>query len=394
MIHTIANAFEILVTAFAVAGMGYYLACLWSARAFLRDRPQESGSTGQAGSSLPPVSILKPLRGVDPENYESFCSHCAQDYPEYEIIFGVSEADDPAMRTVRQLQQEFPQRAIQLVVCSQQLGANTKVSNLAQMLRAARYDCLIVNDSDIRVPADYLRRVVKPLADPGVGLVTCLYRGIPAATLGSRLESLGITTDFAAGVLVARCLEGGIRFGLGSTLAFRHTDLEAIGGFESLLDYLADDYQLGKKIAGLGKRVVLSDVVVDTFLPPYDFRGFVQHQLRWGRTIRDSRRGGYFGLLFTFGVFWASLTVVAAWGALWAWVLLGVVVLLRLVVARVVGEGVLGDRRLPRLLPLLPLRDASAVPIWAASFAGNAIAWRGDSFVLKDGKLIRPSAPS
>src|SRR6266404_8583289 len=217
MSHFIFKAIEIVAVFGMISSSAYYLLCLWGVRNFLLE-PKASDRSVRPTQSLPPVSILKPLKGIDPEIYESFRSHCLLEYPEYEVIFGVSEPDDPAVQTVRRLQREFPQRRIQLIVCSQNLGANRKVSNLIQMLRVARHDCLIVDDSDIRVQTDYLRHVVAPLADPAVGMVTCLYRGMPGPTLGSRLESLGISTDFAAGVLVARFLEGGLRFGLGSTL--------------------------------------------------------------------------------------------------------------------------------------------------------------------------------
>ena len=182
------------------------------------------------------------------------------------------------------------------MVCLKSLGANTKVSNLAQMATEAKYEHFVVNDSDIRVETNYLRNVAAPLADPKVGLVTCLYRGVASTNLGSWLESLFISTDFSAGVLAARQLEGGIRFGLGSTLAFRRSDLEASGGFEALVDYLADDYEMGRRLAERGLEVQLSNVVVETFLPAYTLRQFVDHQLRWGRTVRDSRRWGYLGL--------------------------------------------------------------------------------------------------
>ena len=272
----------------------------------------------QTVSKLLPVSILKPLKGTDPEMYESFRSHCLQDYPEYEIIFGVSDPDDPAIECVKKLQREFPDRRIHLMVCPGILGANVKVSNLAQMLTETRYDRLIVNDSDIRVRPDYLRRVTAPLADLRVGMATCLYRGAASPTMGSRLEALGISTDFCPSVLAARQLEGGIRFGLGSTLAFRRAELEKIGGFASFIDYLADDYELGKRIAGLGLRVDLSDVVVETFLPPYRLREFLAHQLRWARGVRDARPRGYRSG-FTFGLLWALLAVAASRGALWSW---------------------------------------------------------------------------
>jgi ceramide glucosyltransferase len=376
---------QIVTAAGALAGIGYYLACLWSARDYL-------GTTSPGGSNLqhlPPVSILKPLKGEDPEIYESFRSHCLQDYPEYELIFGVSDPADPAGLAVERLRCEFPDRAIQLMVCSQQFGANAKVSNLAQMLRASRYDHLIVSDSDIRVGPDYLRRVIAPLANPNVGVVTCLYRGVAGKTLGSKLESLGISTDFTAGVLVARSLEHGIRFALGSTMAFRRHDLEAIGGFESFVDYLADDYELGKRIAGLGREVLISELIVDTFLPAYTLREFLAHQLRWARGVRDARPGGYLGLLFTFGWQWAVLAVLAARGAVWAWGLLLCAALLRMLTAWRVGSRVLKDPHVGRFLPLLPLRDVTAVLIWLASFASNTVTWRGARFHLKNGRLIR-----
>jgi ceramide glucosyltransferase len=388
MIHFIVRIIQIVAVSGVVSSSFYYLLCLWSATGFLRER-KEAGEGARPTQKFPPVSILKPLKGTDPEIYESFRSHCLQDYPEYEIIFGVSEASDPAIGSVEQLQREFPDRRIIPMVCPNKLGANVKVSNLAQMAAAARYSHLLVNDSDIRVEPDYLQRVISPLADKNVGMVTCLYRGAAGPTLGSRLESLGISTDFCVGVLAARVVEGGVRFGLGSTLAFRRRDLERIGGFESFVDYLADDYELGKRIADLGLTVKLSHVVVETCLPAYSLSGFFAHQLRWARGVRDSRAGGYFGLVFTFGLMWSCLTLIAARGALWAWALLGLTVLLRVALAVVVGGAVLQDRQVFRQLWLLPLRDLVAVAVWIASFAGHTVTWRGDRFELKNGKLIR-----
>ena len=356
---------------------------------FLRARRASKGARAtQAHLLLPPVSILKPLKGVDPEIYQSFRSHCLQEYPEYEIIFGVSEADDPAVASVRQLQQEFPDRAIRLVVSDKILGANVKVSNLEQMAALARYEYLLVNDSDIQVERDYSKSIMTPFASENVGMVTCLYRGVAAHTLGSRLESLGIM-DFCSSVLVAQHLEGGLKFGLGSTLVFRRADLDRIGGFRAIVDYLADDYELGRRIAALGRRVELSDVVVETHLPAYTMREFVAHQLRWARGVRDARAGGYFGLVATFGLMWALLNVIAAHAAPWSWMVLGLVVLLRLAVALAAGNFVLLDRQLIKHLWLLPLRDAFAVWVWLASFAGDTVTWRGDTFQLKNGRLVR-----
>jgi ceramide glucosyltransferase len=387
MVHQALKIIEILAVAGGVSSIVYYALCLWSAARFVQARKAADKSVGAAKA----VSILKPLRGTDPEMYESFRSHCLQDYPEYEIIFGVSDANDPAIQLVQQLKAEFPQRPIRLMVCPERLGSNTKVSNLAQMARQARHEYIIVNDSDIRVEPDYLRGVLAPLTDPKVGLVTCLYRGIANATLGSRLESLGISTDFCAGVLVAQTVENGIRFGLGSTLAFRRRDLQAIGGFEALVEFLADDYQIGCRIAALGLKVKLSDIVVDTFLPRYTLRGFFDHQLRWARTVRDSRFWGYVGLGLTFGLPWALLALIFCRGAAWAWALLAWTAVMRFAVAIVFGKYVLKDRQAMRSLALIPVRDLVAMLVWIVSFAGHGIVWRGDHFSLQNGKLKRIS---
>ena len=387
--HTV-KFIQILAVLGSLASIGYYLMCLLAATRFLQER-KTSTIPGVEETTTPPVSILKPLKGTDPGMYESFRSHCVQEYPEYEILFGINDADDPAAEIVKRLRTEFPQLSIQLVVCPKNLGPNTKVSNLAQMFPGARYQVVVVNDSDIRVEPDYLRRVIGPLADPKIGMVTCLYRGIPASTLGSKLESLGISTDFSAGVLVARQVEGGVHFGLGSTLALRRHDLEAIGGFQAFVDYLADDYEIGRRISERGIQVKLSETVVETFLPAYSLREFLLHQLRWARSVRDSRPSGYLGLGLTFGLAWGLLTLASADAAVWSWTLLGVVVAMRLVVAVVVGRLLLRDRRVLGLLWLVPLRDLIAALLWVASFAGHTVAWRGVAFRLKNGKLDRIS---
>jgi ceramide glucosyltransferase len=307
------------------------------------------------------------------------------------LIFGVSDPRDPAIQVIRKLKATYPNIAIELIVCQHILGPNIKVSNLVQMLPAARYEHLVVNDSDIRVPSDYLRRVITPLADHSVGLVTCLYRAVAGATFGSRLEALGIATDFIPGVLSAWFLEKGLHFGLGSTLAFRRGDLDAIGGFEVLLDYLADDYELGKRIAAIPQEVKLSTVTVSTFLPAYTLRQFFRHQLRWSRTIRDARRGGYTGLLFTFGLAWGLLALLASRGATWACIMLATTFGLRMAVGIITAVLVLDDRQTVHSFLLLPLRDLIAPFVWAAGFMGNRIHWRGAVFNLKNGRLTHLS---
>jgi len=362
----------------------YCVMCIIACISYVRHRALPLS----APSSFPPISILKPLKGADPEMYQSFRSHCIQNYSEYELLFGISDPQDPAAEIVKRLQQEFPDRRIELVYCDKNLGPNGKVSTLAGLSAIAKYDALLVNDSDIRVERNYLLTIATELQQPGVGLVTCLYRGVPASTMGSKLESLGISADFIPGVLVALLIEGGLRFGLGSTLALRRKDLQAIEGFEALADYLADDYQLGRRIAESNLRVEISRTPVETYLPAYNLSGFITHQLRWMRTIRASRPGGYAGLLMTFTLPWAILALFLARGAHWACLLVAAAILLRFAVAIISGMSVLRDGHLFRLLWLLPLRDLLAPFIWLGGLVGRKIIWRGKEFELRDGKLI------
>jgi ceramide glucosyltransferase len=369
----------------ALCGSAYYLLGVWGATRFLREK--RNSEARQA--TTPPVTILKPVHGVDPGAYENFRSHCLQDYLQYEIIFTVNEGGDAAVPLIERLQREYPERSIRLAVSKQVLGTNCKVSNLIQALSQARHEYLLINDGDVRVAADYLRQVMKHFADDRVGMVTTLYSGVPAGTLGSKLEALGINTDFAAGVLVARQIEGGLRFGLGATLALRRKALEAMGGLEPLADYLADDYELGARISGAGYQVVLSDVVPEVLLPPYSFAEFFQHQLRWGRGMRSSRKGGYAGVVLTFGWLWGLVTVIASGGAPAAWGLFAAALVARFLMAVTVGKAVQGPVTW-RELWLVPLRDLVALAVWIGSYTGRTVAWRGTRFVLENGKL-RPA---
>jgi ceramide glucosyltransferase len=284
------------------------------------------------------------------------------------------------------LQEEFPQRHIRVVTCPKNLGLNGKVSTLTQMLPEAQYEHVLINDSDIVAPPDYLRRVMSGLADEHVGMVTSLYRGLAGKTLPSRIEALGLSTDFMGGVLVAREMEGGVRFALGATMATSKKVLGEIGGLEALADYLGDDYELGARTAAAGYNVQLADVVVETALPDYTWSEFWSHQLRWARNVRDRRPAQYFGLIVTFGLAWGILAALLrpAW---WTWTALAVVALLRVVAALAIGRGVLADACVVRNLWLLPLRDFAALAVWLASFASDEVEWRGMKFRVRDGKL-------
>jgi ceramide glucosyltransferase len=345
----------------------------------------------------PGVSVLKSLKGLDPGMIDAFRSHCRQTYAgDYELLFGVSSLTDPAAAAVEQLQAEFPDLAIRLIECPARLGTNGKVGTLAQLANHARHDFLLINDSDITVSPRYLERVMACFApspeepskaQPEAGLVTALYRGRAHGTLPSRFEALGIATDFQAGVLLSKMIEGGLHYGLGSTLAVNREALAKIGGFAPLKDHLADDYELGARVAQAGYRVVLSAEVVETAIPAYGWRGFADHQLRWSRTVRDARPWGYAGLIFTHGLGWAVLNVLASGLSPLSLWLLGLSFFLRLSLAMTIGAEVLGDRQVLPSLWLLPLRDLVAMGIWAAGFAGNTIVWRGQRFMLKGGKL-------
>jgi ceramide glucosyltransferase len=387
LLHLAADLFALL----ALCGMGYLGLSLWSEWRFLRRRA--AARMQPMGEYTPGVSILKPLRGGDRQMYESFRSHCLQDYPLYEIIFGVNQASDEAVAEVERLQREFPEHEIRLVICpegqDETRGANRKVSNLVEMMKAAKYGHIVINDSDIRVERDYLRRVMAPMADAKVGMVTALYRAEAGRSIASRMEAVTIASDFAGGVLCAMELEGGLHFGLGSTLAFPRAAAEAIGGLEKLVDYLADDHELGRMIWEAGYEVVLCDAVVETYLPEYSFGTMFEHQLRWARTIRDLRKGGYIGVLLTFGLPWALAAAVCAGGAGWSLILLAVVAAARFASGYVLCGPILNDRKTLRDLWLIPARDVVGVAIWFASFGGDTIVWRGERFHLKDGRLTR-----
>lgn len=325
--------------------------------------------------------------------YESLRSHSTQEHPEFEIIFGVNDAADEALTYIHRLQTEFPNIPISTVVSSGVLGANSKVSNLVQMLRVAKHEHVLINDGDIRVPSNYLREVMSSFnaneADKKVGIVTCLYRGVAGKTIWSKLEAMGINVDFMAGVLTAKFLEGDVRFALGSTMATTKEAIAAIGGLETLVDYLADDYELGSRIARSGYSAVIASPVVETFLPDYSFKDFFEHQLRWGRTVRSSRPGGYFGMVTTFGTLWAILIIIFNRGVLWSWALLAFVLIAKAFNAYAVGKRIIGDRRTFSRLWLLPLRELITPLIWLISWFDNKIVWRGEVFTLRDGKLSR-----
>jgi ceramide glucosyltransferase len=375
---------EAFLLTLVVASWIYWLVACGLVRAFFRAARQASpGFT-------PPVSILKPLRGLDPQIYRNFTSFCQQDYPDFELLFGVEDADDPVVEVVERLQREHPKQSIQLsVIPAAQM--NRKASILHGLAAEAHHEILVVSDSDMRVTPAYLRRVVAPLADPAVGLVTCPYRGRDPATLTARLEALYMGVTFLPSVLVGReVLE--MRFAMGATVALRKTDLARIGGFAAVADYLADDHQLGAQIARLGLRVRLSDYIVETVLDGTTFREEWDREVRWAHCNRVSRPVEYPGLLLTFTTPFALLYLVAAGFDLAGWVVLAVSLLLRWLVAWAV-TGYTDNQALRRWLVWLPVRDLLTALVWLAGVVGRRVVWRGERYILlPDGRLESPAA--
>lgn len=362
--------FWFIVLAAGVAA-AYQLAAIVACCRHLLSREPEA-------ASLPPVSILKPVRGLDPAFERAILSHTRLTYPEFEILFGVADLDDPAVSAIERLMAKHAN--VRLIHSTTSLP-NGKAGVLYDLAREARYDVLVVNDSDILVERDYLTRLMGPLVEGGAGLVTCLYRADASAFPG-RLEALGIATDFAPSTLVAP-LVGVKEFGLGSTLAFRAADLERTGGFAAIGPYLADDYQVGKQISGLGKQVWLSKMVVETHIGGSSWTEVWNHQVRWARTIRVSRGGGYVGLPITNASAVALLAGVLGMTS----VAVGLLAI-RYAMAFCAAWLVLRDRQSLRLLWLTPVRDLFGLAVWAAGLAGNEVRWRDKRLRLTAGGRI------
>lgn len=364
-----------------LAGAGvYYVLCVTSARHWHRSRIE--APPGFA----PPVSLLKPLCGSDPELYANLRSFCQLDYPAYQLLFGTLDSADPALETARRLATEFPDRDITILAGGETFGLNRKVCNLQNLRRHARYELLVLSDSDMRVGPDYLRRIVAPFHDPTVGLVTCPYRGYRPQNLPSLLEALGIGADFMPGVMVARRLQG-MAFAFGSTIALRQENLDMIGGFTALANELADDYLLGMGVHCAGKRVILSDYVVDDVLGWESWWEMWSRRLRWAKTSRAMRPLGYAGAFITHGTALALLLLAVTGFHSLAWLAFGATLVLRMITASWTARYT-GDKNLPRRLPLLPLSDLVSFALYLASYWGRTITWRGERFRLgQSGRL-------
>jgi len=358
------------------------LTMLYSVIAWLAVRKQIRAAVLNSRDA-PPVTILKPLCGAEPETYECLRSFCDQEYPEYQIVFGVADANDPVVAIVEQLQRELPILDLQISIDRRQHGSNRKVSNLINMMALARHEVLVLADSDVRVTSDYLAKIAAPLSDKRVGIVTCTYRGNPRAGLWSLLGTLFINDWFVPSVRVA-AMGGSRSFAFGATIAIRREVLAAIGGFTAIANQLADDYRLGELTRRVGLRTVLSEVVVETFVSETTLRELVRHELRWLRTIRAVRPLGYSLSFLTFGLPVAVLGSLMAEGSIATIGMLATTMLFRVLLhLRMRRPGAS-----PGQMFLVPLRDILSIGLWGWSFATRRVQWRDRRFqVARDGSV-------
>src|SRR5579862_4236722 len=365
-----------IVLAVAAIPFIYYLIALFSSWQFFRSTAHRNLPNR---NFTPPVSNLKPIRGLDPDAYENFASFCKQDYPDYELLFCVGEEDDPVVPILRKLELDFPERRIRVLFGSGGRGSNDKVVKLARLVGEAQHEVVVISDSDVRARPDYLSTVVAPLVDPKVGAVTCFYVPTEEKTLAESLQTIGMSSDFYAGILVARQLDG-VKFALGPTIATTRTRLAGFGGYGAIENRPADDLLVGRLIAEQGYEVELLPYSILTVADYGSMRDLLHKRLRWIVVMRHLRPWGHLGLLLTQGLPWSLVAVAIAPSATTAAVYLGGYFLLRAAITWIIGIHGLKQRYLWKELPLIPLWDAVAFSIWLASFLRSSIRWRGADY--------------
>lgn len=371
----------------SLTAIGYYSYAIYAAQRFF-SQPAAIDPNFQ-----PAVSILKPVCGCEPDAYRQLAAFCQQDYPTYQVIFAVSDAADAGLPVIRQIMADFADVDIHLVISDRPLGANRKVSNVANACAQAQYDLILLADSDVHVERNYLQAVVQPLRDPQVGVVTCLYRSA-ATDWVTQFEALSSTTEFHPGVLVSHQLEG-VKFAMGQTILLRRAALEQIGGLAAIADYLADDFQLGYLPAQAGYRVVLSTHIIEHVMATLTVLGSWQRQVRWMVGIRVSRPGGYAGLIFTYGTVASLVFCLGTGGSGLGWRVLAVTWTVRLAMAWLIGVHYLRDPIAQKWLWLVPGRDLLSFTLWVYGFWGDTIKWRDRQFKLtRAGKLVPVPQPA
>jgi ceramide glucosyltransferase len=372
---------DIVAAALATAslcGSAYTVLAAWAVRRFVR-------LPGARAANPPPVTVLKPLHGDEAELYENLRSFCAQRYPRFQIIFGVRDEADPAISVARRLITDFPGVDIALVVDPRVEGTNFKVSNLENMVALAKHDVFVIADSDMHVTPDYLTEVTAPLAEGGIGLVTCLYRGRPVVGTCSRLGAMFVNHGFLPSALIGEQLRPGAAC-FGATMALRRDIYVTIGGFARLRDQLADDYALGAAVRRIGKRVVLSPYLVDTVSSEASLGALIRHELRWARTIRSIAPIGFAASFITHAVMLGLIAALVGGFGAPTLAVFGIALACRLAMVRIVDRAL----KLPATpLWLVPVRDMLSFWVFIVSFLGNRVAWRDNTFrIAADGRLV------
>ncbi len=383
------SSINYVVLAVAAIPFVYYLIALFSSWQFFR-RPARRNAPNPAFT--PPVSNLKPVRGLDPDAYENFASFCRQDYPDYELLFCVGEEDDPVVPVLQKLARDFPERRIRVLFGAGGRGSNDKVVKLARLVSEAQHEVLVISDSDVRVEPNYLRTVVAPLADPKVGAVTCFYVPIEEKTLAENLQTIGMFSDFYAGILVARQLDG-VKFALGPTIATTRARLAGFGGYRAIDNRPADDLLVGRLIAEQGYEVELLPYAISTVADYQSLRDLIHKRLRWIVVMRHMRPWGHLGLLLTQGLPWSLAAIAIHPSARVVLSYLGAYLFLRCAMTCLIGVWGLKQRALWKKLGLIPVWDAMAFLVWLTSFARNSIRWRDGEYFIRDGKLV-PVTPT
>jgi len=377
------NPIKIALLMIAAAPLAYYAIAIFSVWRFFGTA---RGGVPSRSDFTPAVSNLKPIRGADPDAYENFASFCRQDYPAYELVFCVSDHEDPALQVIEELRRAFPERAIRVLYGAGRDAANDKVAKLDRLVGEAAHPVLVISDSDVRVGPDYLRTVVAALADPKVGATTCFYVTAHEKTFADRLHSTGMLSDFYAGIIVAWQLDG-VKFALGPTIATTRERLAGFGGYRALENLPGDDLLVGRLIAEQGHEVKLLPYTVETVADFASLGELMQKRMRWMVVMRHMRRWGHFGLLFTQAVPWllAAIVFAPAPVVLAYW---GTYLVMRWLLTWMIAGWGLRQPGVAGKLLLVPLWDAVAFGIWAASFTRRTLRWRGHDYAIRDGALV------
>jgi ceramide glucosyltransferase len=377
-----------IVLVLAVAPLAYYLLSLYCVVGYFRELRKSTPGTAVFS---PPASILKPVRGVDHQAYDNFASYCRLDYPKYEIIFAVADPDDPVVPVIGKLQADFPSCSIRLIKGVARIGTNSKINSLCRLVQEAQYDLLVMSDSDVRVEPDYLRLVAAPFANSEVGAVTAFCQCLGGGRIATELDALGMCLDSVPSALVARKLEGKMQFAFGWTMATTKKHLAEIGGWEAMVDYHSDDFELGNRIARKGYRVELMQKPVCMVFPQESVGQFFRHELRWSIGLKNVRPTAYRGLILTHGLPWALLAAGVAARAGWTGIAVANLLayfLLRFGLAWTTGWWGLHDPGTGKRLWLIPLRDAISFIVWVGGFFSDKIVWRGLVYRVQNGHLF------